>query len=50
MRRVLGCLAAVACLVVVPAASADPVKHFDTFVIECGGEQSLSLERAEPRA
>ena len=37
--RVVLCLAALVCLVLAPTASADPVRHFGTFVIECGGEQ-----------
>ena len=37
--RVIVCLAAIACLVFVPPASADPVQHFGTFIIECDGEQ-----------
>jgi hypothetical protein len=37
--RVIVCLAAIACLVFVPTANADPVQHFGTFVIECDGEQ-----------
>ena len=37
--RVVLCLAALVCLVLAPTASADPVRHFGTFVIECAGEQ-----------
>jgi hypothetical protein len=39
MRQVFVSLAAVACLVAAPVASADPVQHFGTFTIECGGQQ-----------
>jgi hypothetical protein len=38
VRAILS-LVAVACFVFAPTANADPVQHFDTFVIECGGEQ-----------
>lgn len=37
--KVIACLAAVVGLLVTPTASADPVRHFDTFFIECGGQQ-----------
>ena len=37
--RIILCLAALVCFVFAPAANADPVQHFDTFVIECGGQQ-----------
>ena len=39
MRRFVLLFVAVASLLVAQAANADPVRHFDTFVIECGGEQ-----------
>jgi hypothetical protein len=37
--RFILCLVAVAALVAAPTAGADPVRHFDTFFIECGGQQ-----------
>ncbi len=42
--RVVLCLAASVCLVLAPTANADPVRHFGTFVIECGGEQFELVE------
>ena len=37
--RLIPCLIAAAALAFVPTAGADPVRHFDTFFIECGGQQ-----------
>src|SRR5262245_46769301 len=37
--RLIPCLAAAVALAFVPTAGADPVRHFDTFLIECGGQQ-----------
>lgn len=37
--KVIAILATVVGLLVAPTASADPVRHFDTFFIECGGQQ-----------
>jgi hypothetical protein len=37
--RLIPCIVAAAALAFVPTAGADPVRHFDTFFIECGGQQ-----------